>query len=72
VSAWLALKWREEIGEKFGPDFTILDARSTAGASPHPRPGGQPVRSVPAEMVIHLQWLRTPRVHNLLDEVLKP
>lgn len=67
--ASLTLKWRDEMLEKFGLAFTVLDAdalrnlRRTHGlqANPftaHPR------------MIISLPWLRTPRVQRLLDEVL--
>lgn len=67
--ASLTLKWREEMAEKFGLDFTILDAaalrelRRTHGLEANPF-------TVYPRTVISLQWLRTPRVQRLLDEVL--
>ncbi len=69
--ASLTLKWREELAEKFGLEFTILDAaalrelRRTHGLEANPF-------AVYPRTVISLQWLRTPRVQRLLDEVLTP
>ena len=69
--ASLTLKWREEMAEKFGLDFTILDAaalrelRRTHGLEANPF-------GVYPRTIISLQWLRTPRVQRLLDEVLTP
>jgi superfamily II DNA or RNA helicase len=65
----LTLKWREEMREKFGLDFVILDAaalkelRRTHGLQANPF-------TVHPRMIISLPWLRTPRVQRLLDEVL--
>jgi len=69
--ASLTLKWRDEMAEKFGLDFTVLDAaalrelRRTHGLQANPF-------TVHARTIISLQWLRTPRVQRLLDEVLTP
>jgi len=69
--ASLTLKWREEMAEKFGLDFAILDTAAlrelhrTHGLEANPF-------AVFPRMVISLQWLRTPRVQRLLDEVLTP
>src|SRR6202167_735456 len=59
--AWLTLKWREEMAEKFGLGFTILDTptlrelKRTHGLQANPF-------AVYPRTVISLQWLRTPRV----------
>jgi len=64
-------KWRDELAEKFGLDFTILDApalkllRRTHGLEANPF-------SVFPRTIVSLPWLRTPRVQRLLDEVLVP
>ena len=69
--ASLTVKWREEMRDKFGLDFTILDAaalkelRRTHGLQANPF-------TVYPRMIISLPWLRTPRVQRLLDEVLDP
>jgi SNF2 family DNA or RNA helicase len=69
--ASLTIKWRDEMREKFGLDFVILDTdalkelRRTHGLQANPF-------TVYPRMVISLPWLRTPRVQRLLDEVLLP
>jgi superfamily II DNA or RNA helicase len=69
--ASLTIKWRDEMAEKFGLDFTVLDAlalrelKRTHGLEANPF-------AVFPRTVISLQWLRTPRVQRLLDEVLTP
>jgi superfamily II DNA or RNA helicase len=67
----LTIKWREEMDSKFGLDFTVLDTaqlkqlRRTHGLQANPF-------TVYPKLIISLQWLRTPRVQRLLDEVLTP
>jgi hypothetical protein len=67
--ASLTLKWRDEMRDKFGLEFTLLDAdalrtlRRTHGLLANPF-------TVYPRMIISLPWLRTPRVQRLLDEVL--
>lgn len=67
----LTVKWREEMASKFGLDFRVLDAaalrelRRTHGLEANPF-------AVYPRTIISLQWLRTPRVQRLLDEVLTP
>jgi superfamily II DNA or RNA helicase len=69
--ASLTLKWHEEMAAKFGLDFRVLDTaalrelRRTHGLEANPF-------SVYPRLIISLQWLRTPRVQRLLDEVLTP
>jgi superfamily II DNA or RNA helicase len=64
-------KWREEMADKFGLDFVVLDAaalrelRRTHGLEANPF-------TVHPRAIISLPWLRTPRVQRLLDEVLTP
>lgn len=65
----LTVKWQEELREKFGLDFTVLDTaalgrmRRTHGLQANPF-------TIYPRMIISLPWLRTPRVQRLLDEVL--
>lgn len=67
--ASLSLKWRDEMRDKFGLSFTILDAaalkelRRSHGLQANPF-------TVYPRVIISLPWLRTPRVQRLLDEVL--
>jgi len=64
-------KWRDELAEKFGLDFHVLDAaalkalRRSHGLEANPF-------SVFPRTIVSLPWLRTPRVQRLLDEVLTP
>jgi len=64
-------KWRDELAEKFGLAFTVLDApalkalRRSHGLEANPF-------SVFPRTIVSLPWLRTPRVQRLLDEVLTP
>ena len=65
----LTIKWREEMSNRFGLDFTVLNAdalrtlRRTHGLQANPF-------TVFPRTIISLAWLRTPRVQRLLDEVL--
>jgi superfamily II DNA or RNA helicase len=67
--ASLTLKWQEEMAAKFGLDFRVLDTaalrelRRTHGLEANPF-------GVYPRTIISLQWLRTPRVQRMLDEVL--
>jgi superfamily II DNA or RNA helicase len=67
--ASLTLKWQEEMEAKFGLDFQILDTgqlrelRRSHGLEANPF-------AVYPRTIISLQWLRTPRVQRMLDEIL--
>ena len=67
--ASLTGKWHDELRDKFGLSFTILDAdalkelRRSHGLQANPF-------TVYPRVIISLPWLRTPRVQRLLDEVL--
>ena len=69
--ASLTRKWAEEMEGRFGLEFQVLDAealkelRRTHGLEANPF-------SVYPRTIVSLQWLRTPRVQRLLDEVLGP
>jgi superfamily II DNA or RNA helicase len=67
--AGLTVKWRDEMAEKFGLDFTVVDSdvlrqlRRTHGLA------ANPFRVYPFT-IVSLAWLRGPRCQRLLDEVL--
>ncbi|MDQ6783016.1 MAG: DISARM system SNF2-like helicase DrmD, partial [Actinomycetota bacterium] len=67
--ASLTGKWHDEMADRFGLDFEILDtARLKALRRSHgleANPFGVFPRTI-----ISLQWLRSPRIQRLLDEVL--
>ena len=67
--AELTVEWRDEVADKSGLDFTVMDAnllkqlRRTHGLA------ANPFRVFPLTIVC-LSWLRGPRCQRLLDEVL--
>ncbi len=69
--ASLTGKWASEMAERFGLAFEPLDAarlkllRRTHGLQANPF-------AVFPRIILSLQWLRTPRIQRLLDEVLTP
>ena len=69
--ASLTGKWANEMAERFGLAFEPLDAarlkllRRTHGLQANPF-------AVFPRIILSLQWLRTPRIQRLLDEVLTP
>jgi superfamily II DNA or RNA helicase len=67
--ASLTLKWRDEMRDKFGLPFTVLDAQSLKDLRRSHGLMANPF-SVHPRTIVSLQWLRTPRVQRLLDEVL--
>jgi len=64
-------KWRDEMLEKFGLDFTVVDTAALRQLRRSHGLAANPFRVYP-RIVISLAWLRTPRVQRLLDEVLTP
>ena len=44
----LSLKWQDEMRDKFGLEFTIVNSELMARGAPHARPARQPVPDVPA------------------------
>lgn len=64
-------KWKDEMDEKFGLDFTVLDAAALRSLRRSHGLLANPFAVFP-RTIISLQWLRTPRVQRLLDEVLTP
>lgn len=69
--ASLTGKWREEMGSKFGLDFTVLDAEALRDLRRTHGPEANPFTVFP-RTIISLQWLRTPRVNRLFEAVLRP
>lgn len=68
--ASLTGKWHDEMAGRFGLEFEVLDTarlkdlRRTHGLEANPF-------SVFPRTIISLQWLRSPRIQRLLDEVLE-
>ncbi len=67
--ASLTLKWRDEMRDKFGLAFTVLDANALKDLRRSHGLQANPFAVYP-RVIVSLPWLRTPRVQRLLDEVL--
>lgn len=67
--AGLTLKWRDELAEKFGLDFTVVDSALCAELRRTHGTAANPFRVHPLT-VVSLPWLRSAKAQRLLDEVL--
>ncbi|MEZ0115158.1 SNF2 family DNA or RNA helicase [Catenulispora sp. EB89] len=68
--AGLTLKWRDEMADKFGLDFTIIDSASAARLRRSHGSAANPFRVFPLS-IVSLPWLHQPKGQRLLDEVLQ-
>ncbi|MEO3976472.1 DISARM system SNF2-like helicase DrmD [Streptomyces sp. CAU 1734] len=66
--AGLTLKWRDELHDKFGLDFTIVDSEHCARLRRTHGTAANPFRVHPLT-IVSLPWLRGPKAQRLLDEV---
>ncbi|WP_328440589.1 DISARM system SNF2-like helicase DrmD [Streptomyces sp. NBC_00444] len=67
--AGLTLKWRDELHEKFGLDFTIVDSARCGELRRTHGTAANPFRVYP-HTIVSLPWLRTTKAQRLLDEVI--
>ncbi len=67
--AGLTLKWRDEMAEKFGLDFTIIDSERCAAVRRSHGSAANPFLVYPLS-IVSLPWLRGQKAQRLLDEVL--
>ncbi len=67
--AGLTVKWRDEMAEKFGLDFTVVDADLLRQLRRSHGLAANPFRVFPFT-IVSMAWLRGPRCQRLLDEVL--
>ncbi len=67
--ATLTIKWKTEMADKFGLDFTIIDSARLRELRRSHGIAANPFRVYPLS-IISLQWLPGPRAQRLLDEVL--
>ncbi|SCL28676.1 SNF2 family N-terminal domain-containing protein [Micromonospora pallida] len=67
--AGLTLKWRDEMAEKFGLDFTIIDSERCAAVRRSHGSAANPFEVHPLS-IVSLPWLRGQKAQRLLDEVL--
>lgn len=67
--AGLTVKWRQEMAEKFGREFTVVNSEQCAVLRRTHGSAANPFRVYPLT-IVSLPWLRSPRAQRLLDEVL--
>ncbi|MEU8524541.1 DISARM system SNF2-like helicase DrmD [Streptomyces sp. NPDC048629] len=67
--AGLTVKWRDEMAEKFGLDFTIIDSEQTAAVRRTYGSAANPFNIHPLT-IVSLPWLRGAKAQRLLAEVL--
>ncbi|MEU4791458.1 DISARM system SNF2-like helicase DrmD [Micromonospora tulbaghiae] len=67
--AGLTLKWRDEMAEKFGLDFTIIDSERCAAVRRSHGSAANPFEVYPLS-IVSLPWLRGQKAQRLLDEAL--
>jgi superfamily II DNA or RNA helicase len=67
--ATLTLKWKAEMAEKFGLDFTIVDSECLKQLRRTQGIGANPFRVYPLT-IVSLQWLPGARAERILNEVL--
>ncbi|GAA2522623.1 DISARM system SNF2-like helicase DrmD [Pilimelia columellifera] len=67
--AGLTTKWRDEMAEKFGLEFVVVDSSQCATLRRTHGSAANPFRAYPL-VIVSLPWLRGPRAQRLLDEVL--
>ncbi|MER6602639.1 DISARM system SNF2-like helicase DrmD [Streptomyces parvus] len=67
--AGLTLKWRDEMTEKFGLEFTIVDSEHCARLRRTHGTAANPFRVHPLT-IVSLPWLRGQKAQRLLDEVI--
>lgn len=69
--AGLTLKWRDEMAEKFGLDFTVIDSERCAQVRRDFGSAANPFQVFPLA-IVSLPWLRGPKAQRLMAEVLPP
>ncbi|HET9255767.1 MAG TPA: DISARM system SNF2-like helicase DrmD, partial [Pseudonocardiaceae bacterium] len=67
--AGLVVKWRDEMAEKFGLEFTVIDSERCAQVRRDFGSAANPFAVYPLA-IVSLPWLRGPKAQRLLDEVL--
>jgi superfamily II DNA or RNA helicase len=67
--AGLTVKWKDEMAEKFGLDFTVIDSERCAQVRRDYGSAANPFNVYPLT-IVSLSWLRGAKAQRLLDEVL--
>lgn len=69
--AGLTVKWRDELAEKFGLDFTIVNTEACAQLRRRKGSSANPFRVYP-RTIVSLPWLRGDKAQRILRELLPP
>lgn len=69
--ASLCVKWQNEMQEKFGLEFRIVDAELIRNLRRDRGLGSNPWRHFP-RLIVSIDWLKMPRAMSLFREVLPP
>lgn len=69
--AGLTIKWHDEMAEKFGLDFTVIDSEQCALVRRVHGSAANPFQVYPMT-IVSLPWLRGQKAQRLLAEVLPP
>lgn len=67
----LCVKWREEMLEKFGLDFTIVNSEAIAETRRRYGLGANPLKLYP-RVIVSMAWVSSIRAQRLLDEMYAP
>jgi superfamily II DNA or RNA helicase len=67
--AGLTVKWRDEMADKFGLEFTVIDSERCAEVRRTHGSAANPFEVYPLA-IVSLPWLRGPKAQRLMDEVL--
>ena len=67
--AGLTVKWKDEMAEKFGLDFTVVNSETAAQVRREYGSAANPFNVHPLT-IVSLPWLRGAKAQRLLDEVL--
>jgi superfamily II DNA or RNA helicase len=69
--AGLTVKWRDEMAERFGLDFQVIDSECCALLRRERGSAANPFEVYP-QAIVSLPWLRGRKAQRLLDEMLPP
>ncbi|WP_017574760.1 DISARM system SNF2-like helicase DrmD [Nocardiopsis kunsanensis] len=67
--AGLTVKWKDEMAEKFGLDFTVVNSETAAQVRREYGSAANPFKVYP-QTIVSLPWLRGAKAQRLMDEVL--
>lgn len=69
--ASLTLKWKDEMADRFGLEFRVVDAAMLRGLRRSRGLSANPFKSYP-RLIVSIDWLKRPKAMRLLRDVLPP